>query len=126
MVLEIIKPVQKPEQPSLDGIDLGATIASGMNLGEITNLHSCVEYVNTQIEPDVGGSAVEGTFKKVLKEAKDMSSQADRLAREGKTIPEMENEISGEHFGFTTIKNMKIEVYGSVDNWLAKMTADEV
>ena len=126
MTLDIIKPVPKTEQPDISGIDLGATIAEGVNTGDITNLHSCVEFVNTKIEPDIGGNEVQGMFKKVVKEAKEMSSKADRLAREGKTVTEMATEITGEYFTFDDIKQMKIEVYGTVTDWKNAMTADEV
>jgi len=126
MTLDIIKPVPKTEQPDISGIDLGAIIAEGVNTGDITNLHSCVEFVNTKIEPDIGGNEVQGMFKKVVKEAKEMSSKADRLAREGKTTSEIEAELTGDNFTYSDIEAMKVEVYGSVDNWLAAMTADEV
>jgi hypothetical protein len=122
MTLDIIKPVPKTEQPDISGIDLGAIIAEGVNTGDITNLHSCVEFVNTKIDPDIDGNEVQGMFKKVVKEAKDMSSKADRLAREGKTV----TEITGEYFTFDDIKQMKIEVYGTVTEWKNAMTADEV
>jgi len=122
MTLDIIKPVPKTEQPDISGIDLGATIAEGVNTGDITNLHSCVEFVNTKIDPDIDGNEVQGMFKKVVKEAKEMSSKADRLAREGKTA----TEITGDYFTFDDIKQMKIEVYGTVTEWKNAMTADEV
>jgi hypothetical protein len=122
MTLDIIKPVPKTEQPDISGIDLGAIIAEGVNSGDIEDLHSCVEFVNTKIDPDIGGNEVQGMFKKVVKEAKDMSSKADRLAREGKTV----TEITGEYFTFDDIKQMKIEVYGTVTEWKNAMTADEV
>jgi hypothetical protein len=126
MTLDIIKPVPKTEQPDISGIDLGATIAEGVNTGDITNLHSCVEFVNTKIDPDIDGNEVQGMFKKVVKEAKDMSSKADRLAREGKTVTEMSKEVMGEYFTFDDIKAMKVEVYGSTTEWKNAMTADEV
>ena len=126
MTLDIIKPAEKEEQPDISGINLGATIAEGMNLGKIKDIHSCVEFVNTKIEPDIGGKEVRGTFNTVLKEAKKMSSDADKLAREGKTITEMSKEITGEYFTFDDIKTMKIEVYGSTTEWKNAMTTDEV
>jgi hypothetical protein len=126
MTLDIIKPVPKTEQPDISGIDLGAIIAEGVNSGDIEDLHSCVEFVNTKIDPDIGGNEVQGMFKKVVKEAKDMSSKADRLAREGKTVTEMSKEVMGEYFTFDDIKAMKVEVYGSTTEWKNAMTADEV
>lgn len=126
MTLDIIKPAEKEEQPDISGINLGATIAEGMNLGKIKDIHSCVEFVNTKIEPDIGGKEVRGMFNAVLKEAKQMSSDADKLAREGKTITEMSAEITGEYFTFDDIKAMKVEVYGSTTEWKNAMTADEV
>jgi hypothetical protein len=126
MTLDIIKPVPKTEQPDISGIDLGATIAEGVNTGDITNLHSCVEFVNTKIDPDIGGNEVQGIFKKVVKEAKDMSSKADSMARNGATVTKMATEITGEYFTFDDIKQMKIEVYGTVTEWKNAMTADEV
>jgi hypothetical protein len=125
MTLDIIKPVPKTEQPDISGIDLGVIIAEGVNSGDIEDLHSCVEFVNTKIDPDIGGNEVQGMFKKVVKEAKDMSSKADRLAREGKSVTEIEAELTGNNFTYGDIEAMKIEVYGSVENWFSKMTEDE-
>ena len=126
MTLDIIKPKPVEEQNDLSNVDLPAIVAAGINQGDIVDLHSCVEFVNTQIEPDISGDDVEGTFKSIVKEAKRMSSDADKLAREGKSVTEIEAELTGNNFTYGDIEAMKIEVYGSVDNWLAKMTADEV
>jgi hypothetical protein len=126
MTLDIIKPVPKTEQPDISGIDLGAIIAEGVNSGDIEDLHSCVEFVNTKIDPDIGGNEVQGMFKKVVKEAKDMSSKADSMARNGATVTKMSAEITGEYFTFDDIKAMKVEVYGSTTEWKNAMTADEV
>ncbi|RSD36519.1 MAG: hypothetical protein CI952_36 [Methanohalophilus sp.] len=126
MTLDIIKPVPKTEQPDISGIDLGVIIAEGVNSGDIKDLHSCVEFVNSKIDPDIGGNEVQGTFKKVVKEAKDMSSKADSMARNGATVTEMAAEITGDYFTFDDIKQMKIEVYGTVTEWKNAMTTDEV
>jgi hypothetical protein len=126
MTLDIIKPKPVEEQPTLSDIDSGVLIAQGMIDGKIFDLHSCVEYVNSQVEPDISGDDVEGMFKKLSKEAKEMSSKADRLAREGKTVTEMSKEVMGEYFTFDDIKAMKVEVYGSTTEWKNAMTADEV
>ena len=126
MTLDIIKPKAVEEQNDLSNVDLPNIIASGVNQGDIVDLHSCVEFVNTQIEPDISGDDVEGTFKAIVKEAKRMSSDADKLAREGKSVSEIEAEITGEYFTFDDIKAMKVEVYGSTTEWKNAMTADEV
>jgi hypothetical protein len=126
MTLDIIKPKPVEEQEDLSNVDLPAIVAAGINQGDIVDLHSCVEFVNTQIEPDISGDDVEGTFKAIVKEAKEMSAKADKLAREGKSVTEIEAELTGNNFTYGDIEAMKIEVYGSVENWLAKMTEDEV
>jgi hypothetical protein len=126
MTLDIIKPKPVEEQEDLSNVDLPAIVAAGVNQGDIVDLHSCVEFVNTQIEPDISGDDVEGTFKAIVKEAKEMSAKADKLAREGKTTSEIEAELEGDNFTYPDIEAMKVEVYGSVENWLAKMTEDEV
>lgn len=126
MTLDIIKPKPVEEQEDLSNVDLPAIVAAGVYQGDIVDLHSCVEFVNTQIEPDISGDDVEGTFKSIVKEAKRMSSDADKLAREGKTITEMSAEITGEYFTFDDIKAMKVEVYGSTTEWKNAMTTDEV
>jgi hypothetical protein len=126
MTLDIIKPKPVEEQEDLSNVDLPAIVAAGVNQGDIVDLHSCVEFVNTQIEPNISGDDVEGTFKAIVKEAKEMSAKADKLARDGMTTSEIEIELSGENnFTYSDIEAMKVEVYGSVDNWLAKMTEDE-
>jgi hypothetical protein len=126
MTLDVIKPKPVEEHNDLSNVDLPAIIAAGVNQGDIVDLHSCVEFVNTQIEPDISGDDVEGTFKSIVKEAKRMSSDADKLAREGKTITEMSAEITCEYFTFDDIKAMKVEVYGSTTEWKNAMTTDEV
>ena len=126
MTLDIIKPKAVEEQKDLSNVDLPAIVAAGINQGDIVDLHSCVDFVNTQIEPDISGDDVEGTFKAIVKEAKEMSAKADKLARDGKSVTEIEAELTGNNFTYSDIEAMKIEVYGSVDNWLAKMTEDEV
>jgi hypothetical protein len=126
MTLDIIKPKPVEEQEDLSNVDLPAIVAAGINQGDIVDLHSCVEFVNTQIEPDISGDDVEGTFKAIVKEAKEMSAKADKLAKEGKTTSEIEAELEGDNFTYSDIEAMKIEVYGSVENWFSKMTADEV
>lgn len=126
MTLDIIKPKPVEEHEDLSNVDLPTIVAAGVNQGDIVDLHSCVEFVNTQIEPDISGDDVEGTFKAIVKEAKRMSSDADKLARDGMTTSEIEIELSGENnFTYSDIEAMKVEVYGSVENWLAKMTEDE-
>jgi len=128
MTLDVIKPKPVEEQNDLSNVDLPAIIAAGVNRGDIVDLHSCVEFVNTQIEPDISGDDVEGTFKSIVKEAKRMSSDADKLAREGKTIPEIVAVLENyeDHFLIADLQTMKVEVYGSVAKWQAAMTNSEV
>jgi hypothetical protein len=126
MTLDVIKPKPVEEQEDLSNVDLPAIVAAGVYQGDIVDLHSCVEFVNTQIEPDISGDDVEGTFKSIVKEAKRMSSDADKLAREGKSVTEIEAELTGNNFTYGDIEAMKIEVYGSVAEWQAAMTSSEV
>lgn len=101
-------------------------IIEGLILDCIDELHSAVEYVNVFTPTDVivNGDNVEGILKKIVTELERMSTEADKLAKDGATVDEMSKVITGEYFTFDNIKAFKIEVYGSVVAWKAAMVSD--
>jgi hypothetical protein len=98
-------------------------IVKGMKEDAITDLMSCVTYLNENgISTD--GNTVNGTFKNLHKELMDFNKTADRLASDGndlKTIIANLNKIDTV-FNINDLQQMKIELYGSIKNWQAKMT----
>lgn len=125
MTLEIIK----PKAPLLDtdnvmdqaGID---ALAAGMVSGTVRNVHTAVECVNLALGKHFNGGIVRPYFKALLKQLKSLDTAADNLAREGNTVQEIASALSEQTGNFTlaNLQQMKIEVYGSVDAWLAAMT----
>jgi hypothetical protein len=104
-----------------------SAVVQGIKEGNVYDCHSAVYAAVQATGVKLSGNEVCGTFDSLLAEVKKMNLKADKLARDGMTTSEIEIELSGENnFTYGDIEAMKIEVYGSVDNWLAKMTADEV
>jgi len=103
-----------------DEIIIGLLI-EGITYDCIDELHSAVEYVNEFTEANVSGNDVEGVLSKIVKELMSMSSKADDMARDNKTVTDMDKEITGEYFTFDDIKTFKIDVYGSVVTWKSEV-----
>jgi hypothetical protein len=100
-------------------------VAEGIKSGNITSVHSCVEYVNANTEEGyvVSGNDIGAMFTAAVKEARQMSLKADNMAASGATVVEMAAAISGVYFTFDDIKELKIEEYGSTTAWKAAMVA---
>lgn len=128
MTLDIIK----PKAPILDtdnemvqaGID---ALAAGMVAGSVLNVHTAVECVNLALGKHFNGGVVRPYFKGLLTQLKALDAEADKLAREGNTVQEIASALSGQTGNFTlaNLQQMKIEVYGSVDAWMAAMTGGD-
>jgi uncharacterized protein YpuA (DUF1002 family) len=121
---KIIKPKSAESIKSrLDMDKVKSMIVKGMKEDAITDLMSCVTYLNENgISTD--GNTVNGTFKRLHKELMDFSKTADRLASDGndlKTIIKNLNKVNTV-FNINDLQQMKIELYGSIKNWQAKMT----
>jgi len=122
MTLDILKTTT--EQVTLVSVSEATPyIIEGLLSGDILDLHSCVEYVNARVDPDVNGDAVKGIFNTMVKELRRMNSEADNMASQGATVDEMEAAITGEYFTFDNIKEFKIAVYGSTVAWKAAMVS---
>lgn len=128
MTLDIIK----PKTPILDtdnviirvGID---ALAAGMVSGTVLNIHTAVECVNLALGKHFNGGVVRPYFKALLTQLKSLDAAADNLARGGNTVQEIASALSEQTGNFTlaNLQQMKVEVYGSVDAWLAAMTTPE-
>ena len=124
MTLDIIKPrtiLQTDNTIVQAGTD---ALVTGMANGTVLGIHSAVECVNTALGTHFGGQAVRPYFKALHKDLKAYDTEANRLAREGNTIPEIVAELAGWQTQFTlaNLQQMKIEVYSSLDAWLLAMT----
>lgn len=127
MTLDIIK----PKAPILDtdnkmvqaGID---ALAAGMVSGTVLNVHTAVECVNLALGKHFNGGVVRPYLRALLEQLNDLDAAADQLAREGNTVQEIASALSGETGNFTlaNLQQMKIEVYGSVAEWLTAMTSE--
>jgi hypothetical protein len=127
MVLDALKPKSSKTTPEYDPTVVKSAVVQGIKEGNVYDCHSAVYAAVQATGVKLSGNEVCGTFDSLLAEVKKMNLKADKLARDGMTTSEIEIELSGENnFTYGDIEAMKIEVYGSVDNWLAKMTADEV
>lgn len=127
MTLDIIK----PKAPILDtdnkmvqaGID---ALAAGMVSGTVLNVHTAVECVNLALDKHFNGGVVRPYLRALLVQLRDLDAAADQLASEGYTVQEIASALSGETGNFTlaNLQQMKIEVYGSVAEWLIAMTSE--
>jgi hypothetical protein len=120
-MFDIIIPNDTEVKLKVDNESMTNLLIEGITYDCIDELHSAVEYVNAFTEANVSGADVEGLLNKIVKELTSMSSGADVMARDNKTVTEMAKEITGEYFSFDDIKAFKIEMYGSVIAWKQEM-----
>lgn len=120
MAFDIFKPEEQIQMPVLDTAVVSVIIAEGIKAGAIVDLHSCVEHVNANIDPDIGGNEVQDMFKAVLAEAKKMNSAADAAVLLDQTIDD------GVYFTYADIEAFKIKQYGSVEEWKVAVSPEEV
>jgi hypothetical protein len=133
MTLDILKPTTVLSNPSAveqEGID---ALVAGLVNGTITGprpLAKAVKAVNDALGTNIGGNLVGPYFNELYRELKAFDAEADRLAREGKTIGQiataLNNYIAAKdiHFVIADLQAMKVEVYGSVALWLEAMNAN--
>jgi hypothetical protein len=124
---DILNPKDVDTRPHVDAETATPLIVEGIKWGIIDELHSAVEYVN-EMTPDniiVNGNDVEGIFKIVVKDLKKLDSEVTAAAISGNTVEEMA-EISGTFFKYDDIEIAKIEVFGTVEAWLASLVTEGV
>jgi len=120
-MFDIIIPNGTDVKLKVDKEILISLLIEGITYDCIDELHSATEYVNEFTEANVSGNDVEGLLNKIVKELTSMSRKADDMARDNKTVTEMDKEITGEYFTFDNIKAFKIDVYGSVVTWKSEV-----
>ena len=122
-MFDIILPKETEVVTRVDSSVATGLIIDGLKLDCIDDVHSAVEFVNelTPVDIIVNGGSVEGILSKLVKELTKMSSDADVMAKDGSTVTEMANAITGVYFSFDDIKEFKIELYGSVIAWKASV-----
>lgn len=123
-MFDIIIPNGTEPVTKVDRETIIALLIEGITYDCIDELHSAVEYVDEMTDANVSGNDVEGVLKSIVKELTKMSSEADGMARDNKTVTDMAADITGEYFTFDDIKSFKIEVYGSVIAWKAEMVKE--
>jgi len=120
-MFDIIIPNGTDVKLKVDKETLTSLLIEGITYDCIDELHSATEYVNEFTEANVSGNDVEGLLNNIVKELMSMSSKADDMAINNKTVTEMDKEITGEYFTFDDIKAFKIDVYGSVVTWKSEV-----
>jgi hypothetical protein len=130
MTLDIIKPKQSiPSTSKKDIVGTGITaLAAGMVAGTVLDLHSAVECVNSAMGTHFDGNAVQPYAKQLLAELKAFDRLADQLAGEELAVEKIVDRLKEQedHFTVADLQKMKVEVYGSVENWQKAMTKTEV
>lgn len=130
MTLDIIKPTQILETDNTvvqAGID---ALIAGIVDGSVTDIHTAVERVNSTLGKNLSGNVVRPYFKALYQELKAFDAEADRLARDGMSISQIVSELTAYiaaydvHFVIADLQQMKIEVYGSVADWLSEMRGE--
>jgi len=126
MTFEIIKPsvnLNSTNAVVQDGID---ALITGLVDGTVVDIHTAVECVNAELGTNLNGARVRPYFKALYKELKGFDAKADELARDGKGIPQIVTALSNyeDNFKISDLQKMKVEVYGSVAEWLEAMQGE--
>lgn len=126
-MFEIIKPQPVIKTPVIDESIIKSALISGMKDGTIRNLHDAVTIATTTAGISLDGNKIEPFFKTLLSELKMLDSLADQLAKEDKLISEivLELEKVTENFSISDIRDYKIEVYKSIEEWQQVMISND-
>lgn len=118
MTHDISKPKGEKPSSTFDIVTAEELIISGIIDGSVLNLHNAVEATGAS-----NGGQVEGLYKELKAESDMLSGIADVSAAEGKYISAIVSDIDAvaTHFNGEDIKQMKVEVYGSVTEWKQAM-----
>lgn len=114
---DIINPAAPVAVEKIDSIRAEEFVLEGIKTGQITDIHSAVEYVNAAVEEVVNGSDVEGLFKRIVTELRIMNSKIDNAVRTDSDKPE-----DGKYFMVDDILAFKIDQYGDVESYKAAMS----
>jgi len=128
MVLDVLKPKSSKTTPEYDPTVVKSAVVQGIKEGNVYDCHSAVYAAVQATGVKLSGNEVCGIFDTLLAEVKKMNSKADQLARGGTTQTEIKTQVSAmsENFTGDDIFSLKTEMYGSIENWINTMKADEV
>ena len=113
----------KNVKDTFDIVTAKQSLIDGIIDGTVLDLHSAVEATGAK-----NGGQVESIYKKLKAESDMLSGVADVSAAEGKLITAIikDVDVAAIHFSGEKIKDMKVEVYGSVTEWKAAMVSTSV
>lgn len=120
-IFEIIRQTVPVVRDSFDIVTDREAIISGLAAGTINNARDAVFKVNEASGKSLSVGDIRGTFNKLVKELREVDRKVDKLASEGKTITEIVEAVEGGSFDIGQLKDMKVEVYGSIAAWMVEM-----
>jgi hypothetical protein len=123
MTFDILPQVDTTETEVFDSETAALYIADGITSGNIVDLHSCVEYLNTYSTTPINGSMCEGLLKNAIKVLKQQLIDVDEFAKSGDSVWSVEymTEHDEDMFSISDIIDYKIDIYGSEEAWLTAL-----
>ena len=121
MTHDISKPKVKDTESTFNLVTAKQFLIAGIIDGTVLDLHSAVEATGAK-----NGGQVESLYKELKAESDMLSVIADASAAEGKLITTIVKDVDDKAINFNgeDIKQMKVEVYGSVTEWKQVITND--
>lgn len=128
MAFDVLKTETSTDSPTFDKTVVTSALVAGIKDGTVYSCHTAVHSANLATGKKLSGNEICGIYDKLVNDLKKMSSTADSLAMAGTPEAEIKTQVNemSENFTGDNVFDLKIELYGSISNWLNAMTKNEV